>query len=374
MRVTRPPVTASSIVRNTNTLLGNLEPALPSGHMRVIGRPKPALGPSPLAGASFLKSKGPTLLDKAMRGLVGEPAGLGDTPPPVPPRSGQRDRLVGAGSMALPSLQPGSARASLAPTARPKPRDPDSLADHAEDFLNVVADVGEGVGLTEAPKNLRRFLAQDEMREGDDIVPMPRDEALRFDTIREAVAVNEERVRRSFVDKGLVSGKYAKALSALMDGGTINLKDDTWDRDIGPWESILNALWDLGGFSGAGVDFLFAFGQVKLVTRQNFSAIRRGNTIIVKGTVIHLWREKYDFDEATDTPESGLLTGAAIVAEEGGRAQKFLIRSGWIQNVEGTVTIENGTLTNPQLRWSDSNAVVDWKSEDEKDGFIWPPP
>ena len=87
-------------------------------------------------------------------------------------------------------------------------------------------------------------------------------------------------------------------------------------------------MWDLSGFSGAGVDFLFAFGQVKLVTRQNFSAIRRGNTIIVKGTVIHLWREKYDFDEATDTPESGLLTGAAIVAEEGGRAQKFLIALG----------------------------------------------
>ena len=364
MRVTRPHVTASSIVRNTNTLLGNLEPALPSGHMRVIGRPKPALGPSPLAGASFLKSKGPTLLDKAMRGLVGEPAGLGDTPPPVPPRSGQRDRLVGAGSMALPSLQPGSARASLAPTARPKPRDPDSLADHAEDFLNVVADVGEGVGLTEAPKNLRRFLAQDEMREGDDIVPMPRDEALRFDTIREAVAVNEERVRRSFFDLEQEEAIYANALLTLEDGETRNLVVDEWDRDIGFGETVLNALADLVGLSLAGTDFLFAFGRVKLNTRQKFTATRRGDTIFLKGTVTHLWDERYDFDRSTDSPDSGLLTGAAIVAEKGGRAREFTILSTWVQYVEGTVTIKNGTLSNQQLRWSDSNAAVNRGGED----------
>ena len=126
------------------------------------------------------------------------------------------------------------------------------------------------------------------------------------------------------------------------------------------------------GFSMAGADFLFAFGRVKLVTRQNFTATRRGDTIFVKGTVTHLWHEPYDFDRSTDSPDSGLLTGAAIVAKEGGRAREFAIRSGWVQNVEGTVTIKNGTLSNPQLRWSDSDAVVNWNSEENKNDFPWP--
>ena len=361
---------------------------------RARGAAPPDAGRPPRPVPSFLERHTPTLLDGATRELSGgaeaaeprlllpddpgtrallaelrrekaaERAGFGDTPPPEaqhPPRptpsflKSNTPTLLGN---AMRELAGGSAptlrdRASLAPAARPKQGDPNTLADSAEDFLNLAADVSEGVGLVEAPKNLRRFLAQDEMPEGDDIVPMPRDEALRLETIREAVAVNEDRVRRSFTDVKLGKGIYATALLKLKDGETRNLGVDEWDRDVGFGETVLNALADLAGLSLAGTDFMFAFGRVKLNTRQNFTATRRGDTIFLKGTVTHLWDERYDFDSSTDSPDSGLLSAAAIVAEKGGRAREFTIISTWDQDVEGTVTIKNGTLSNLQLRWSD---------------------
>ena len=72
--------------------------------------------------------------------------------------------------------------------------------------------------------------------------------------------------------------------------------------------------------------------------------------------------------------DCALVRAVAIAGENGGEAQEFLSRSGWVRNVEETVKIEGRRLSNPQLRRSDSDAVVDWKVEDEKDGFVWPSP
>ena len=70
--------------------------------------------------------------------------------------------------------------------------------------------------------------------------------------------------------------------------------------------------------------------------------------------------------------DCALVRAVAIAAENRGGTQEFLARSGWIPNVEETVKIESGRLSNPQLRWSYSDAEVDWGVEYEKDHFGWP--
>ena len=67
------------------------------------------------------------------------------------------------------------------------------------------------------------------------------------------------------------------------------------------------------------------------------------------------------------------MRAIAIAPDHGWGDRGFLARSGWIPIDEGAVQIEGRTLYNLQLRWSDSDAEVDWKVLNEERGFLWRP-
>ena len=71
--------------------------------------------------------------------------------------------------------------------------------------------------------------------------------------------------------------------------------------------------------------------------------------------------------------DCALVRAVAITVDHGWGDRGFLARSGWIPIDEGAVKIEGRRLYNLQLRWSDSDAEVDWKVLNEERGFVWPP-
>lgn len=101
-------------------------------------------------------------------------------------------------------------------------------------------------------------------------------------------------------------------------------------------------------------DRFLATGSLGFKSIVNAKAKRIGDTIHIKGEVIHKGDDKYNFDEGDDSY-------GAYEIQESGRGKPFMVRQNWTQHVEGTVKItdidENGnpTLGKPSFKWQDQD-------------------
>ena len=82
-------------------------------------------------------------------------------------------------------------------------------------------------------------------------------------------------------------------------------------------------------------------------SKGTFTAERKGNVIHIKGTVDHVWKDKYDFE-----PNQPYADGALALQKHRG-ARPFDILAKWKQKVKGTIEIVDGALKNPKFQWTD---------------------
>jgi|GEM_PF-7027069 len=210
------------------------------------------------------------------------------------------------------------------------------------------------MGLDFAADNLERFL--DGTRGTKNIT---RDEARQFDAIMEAEDTNRTRFERSFLDEGpgpedtflemedigsssKPQHKFNAALKRIKDGQTVNLGTDDWEREFHYFDQLIQLVT-------GEADFALGVGRTELISEGTFTAERKGNVIHIKGTVDHIWDDKYKFKPMQP------FAGGALVLQKHRGARPFNILAKWKQKIQGTIEIVDGALTNPQFHWQDIN-------------------
>ncbi|MCB9988397.1 MAG: peptidoglycan-binding protein [Rhodospirillales bacterium] len=180
---------------------------------------------------------------------------------------------------------------------------------------------------------------------------------------KKAIQTNQKRFEDSMV-KGVVDRTYEwhgnvasgnKGVTSTFKDQILNLKDgetimldnpkiknagDSWDRDIGRWNSTLN-----------DPEQGFALGAVKIRSLGNLKAKRTGNKIEITGDVDHRINDTYDFNDDT-LFDRNVFEGYRLLAKEG-LARPFEVHGSKKQKVTGTLEIKNGRITNPQFKWED---------------------
>ncbi|MCZ6467781.1 MAG: hypothetical protein O6829_10975 [Alphaproteobacteria bacterium] len=226
--------------------------------------------------------------------------------------------------------------------------------DKVERTYRSYVEIGRKMGLDFAADNLERFL--DGTRGTKNIT---RDEARQFDAIKEAEDTNRTRFERSFLDEGpgpedtflemedigsssKPQHKFNAALKRIKDGQTVNLGTDDWEREFHFFDQLIQLVT-------GEADFALGVGRTELISEGTFTAERKGNVIHVKGTVDHVWEDKYKFKR-----NQPFADGALALQKHRG-ARPFVIRAEWKQKVQGTIEIVDGALTNPQFHWQDIN-------------------
>ncbi len=86
--------------------------------------------------------------------------------------------------------------------------------------------------------------------------------------------------------------------------------------------------------------------QFSSKVKDGFSAIRRGDTIIIQGEVTHEWDDPYDFHGGPDGP-------IAAVARDHGNATEYQNMASWRQRMKGMFKVKNGKLIPQGFEWED---------------------
>jgi hypothetical protein len=224
--------------------------------------------------------------------------------------------------------------------------------DEVERTYRGYVEIGRKMGLDFAADNLERFL---DGKGGTKNIT--RDEARQFDAIKEAEDTNRTRFEESFLEEGpgpedtflemedIGSSKsqhtFNAQLKRIKDGAPpINLGTDDWEREFHFDDQLIQLVT-------GEADFALGVGRTEVKSKGTFTAERKGNVIHIKGTVDHVWEDKYKFKR-----NQPFADGALALQKHRG-ARPFDIRAGWKQKVQGTIEIVDGALRNPKFQWTD---------------------
>ncbi len=219
--------------------------------------------------------------------------------------------------------------------------DKEKYLDTIENVYREYVDQGHKKGLNEAADNLEHFLDGS----GEDKA-LSRDQVREKLFVRNGERVNRDRFTKSFTDKKGIGSK----LLNMKEDEVMEVKDN-WDYKVGNFPiktMIRNADLSRSHLLKGDLDEALATGTSSVKSGGDFKVKRKGNTILIDGTVTHQWTDKYNFDPL----QSG--GGGATILEKEGRAKSFDINSQWQQKVTGTVQIKGGELVNPRLTWEDA--------------------
>ena len=184
------------------------------------------------------------------------------------------------------------------------------------------------MGLDNAADNLDHFLEGS----GQDRI-IPRDEARKRDPVIEGERKNQKRFLSGFTEDHL-SGQnpdsrfeYRSHLLAMQDGQTLQLPAgpaeatkprDFYDSNRTTRENL--KLWEVDEALASGSSTFSSKAQ------NGFVATRRGDRIVLEGTVTHEWNDPYDFHGPTDKTSGGPLPEAA---RDFGDAREYKNLSTW---------------------------------------------
>ncbi len=225
-------------------------------------------------------------------------------------------------------------------------RSAETRRDIKEGILRLGAKAGAAVGLDQSSKYLKHFLDGS----GKDIV-VPRDEARKDPFILKSEETNQKRFENNTFLGKTGNPEFNEKLLSLKDGQSVDLKDN-WDHALS-YDKIGQKTYSEEISRITEPDRFLATGSLGFKSIVNAKAKRIGDTIHIKGEVIHKGDDEYNFE---DDDSYG-----AYEIQESGRGKPFIVRQNWKQHVEGTVKItdtdENGHLIlgKPNFKWQDQD-------------------
>ncbi len=242
------------------------------------------------------------------------------------------------------------------PEARAWTENRDALIEQYEDRrldaignrIDTMVEAGDAVGLNRAAVLWRHF------REGSgEPVRIPLEETLSDPFFVDAAEKNRDRTaRNTFTGTTSNNSELNTKLRGLEDGGVERDLTDTWVVNQSDPEAFRQIFEE--GFP-KGPDSFAQFGRRRLESEVVFNAVRRGDQILVAGTVEHSRHEPYDFHKG----RLGDMLGAKDL-QDAGRGTPFEIEGSWKQAFEGTIQVlgqdENGLILGvPRIVWGEPN-------------------
>ena len=182
-----------------------------------------------------------------------------------------------------------------------------------------------------------------------DPIQLSREDALAFDDVQDAVAVNIER----FTQNNLIAPKSSAQGLTEVEAITKNPEEkvqtfeDHWVKGIES-RALGNRLKSMFGFdvdpqSGS---IGFGIGGSNLTSTGKFLLQRKGDRITVTVSVTHVWSDPgYDFDRGKPFYDE------AQVLERHGKAKPFKWKAEWDDVITGELQIVNAFSPNATRRW-----------------------
>lgn len=231
--------------------------------------------------------------------------------------------------MGRSTAAPEQAQASRTGTWSERGPIPDSVThddpERAEKYMRGKVESWRRGGLNDAADNLQRYL---DGKGG--LVPLSRDEARKFEHVRNGEEANKDRfVNRTFLARR-TGDETALRLRTMKDGDEIEFQDrwdSTLDRNGAAYEYLLG-----------DSNFALAYGANSLTSKGKFTAKRKGDRITIEGLVRQAWDEPYDFERG----QPGAVEGHTL--ERHGKAKPYRSIAEWEQPVRAVVRIRNGKL------------------------------
>lgn len=207
----------------------------------------------------------------------------------------------------------------------------------AEKYMRGKVESWRREGLNDAADNLQRYL---DGKGG--IVPLSRDDARKFEHVRDGEEENRDRfVNRTFLARR-TSNKSALRLRDMQDGDEINFQDN--------WDSTFDFSDVAYSYLLGDANFALAYGVNNLKSNGEFTAKRQGDRITIEGVVRQTWKEPYDFERG----QPGAAEGHTL--ERHGKARPYQSIAEWEQPVRAVVRIRNGRLHDVEsVKWGESH-------------------
>ncbi len=203
---------------------------------------------------------------------------------------------------------------------------------------------GRKKGFTLAVRFLENYL-----KANADTIELSREDALAFEDVRDAVAVNIERFWQDNLIEPISKAPGAtEAVEAITKNPEVKNQsfDDHWVKAI-PSRAVWNKIKSMIGIdvdpqSGS---IGFGVGGSNLTSSGIFELQRKGDRILVKGTITHVWSDDgYDFNKgAAFHDESQVL-------ERHKKAKPFKWKAEWQEVLTGELLIVDGYSANPTRR------------------------
>ncbi len=193
-----------------------------------------------------------------------------------------------------------------------------------------------------------RFL-ENYLKANGDPIELSREEALAFDEVRDAIAINIER----FWQDNLIEPKSNNpGINDIIEAITKNPEvknqsfDDHWVKAI-PSRAVWNKIKSMFGIdvdpqSGS---IGFGVGGSNLTSSGRFELQRKGDRILVEGNITHVWSDKgYEFDPDDPFHEE------SRVLERYKKAKPFKWKAEWQEVLTGELLIVGSNSANPTRR------------------------
>ncbi len=175
-----------------------------------------------------------------------------------------------------------------------------------------------------------------------------------FDAVREA---EEENLSRFEGDLLREEAQIYQAMKTMKDGEAITVETnpkyvENHKDEIGLpyWENEINEIFSVSDLKlMSGITNLKSFGR--------FTIRRLGNVISIEGSVDHFWSDRYDFEKDEKFPLDFSYTPLIDSdnmkeLEDAQLAKPYDASSSWRHHVTGTISIQNGELSNPHVVWT----------------------
>ena len=203
---------------------------------------------------------------------------------------------------------------------------------------------GRKKGFTLAVRFLENYLKADASK-----IELSREEALAFDEVQDAAAVNIERFwQDNLIEPKSKSPGVNEAVEAITKGPDVSIQafDDYWVRSV-PSKAIENKLKSAFGLE---VDPLsgslgFGAGGSNVNSSGAFFLKRTGNRIVVTVSVRHVWSDP-GFDFNKDTP----FYDESQVLERHKKAKPFPWEAKWDDRITGELEILDPFTPKARLR------------------------
>jgi RHS repeat-associated protein len=117
---------------------------------------------------------------------------------------------------------------------------------------------------------------------------------------------------------------------------------------------VINDYWDAVVDPGVFSELYYASGKSQVTSTGRISVTRKGNEVIISGSVANVWKDPYNWNAGMSAyiPGHGDISdNDGIYLEQHGGAKSYLLTSSWSTSVSGKIIIRSNWFDSFDIKW-----------------------